>query len=152
MKINKLILFSILIMYLPLFIYSQSNTVIDQLLADKEAKWGQTAYLVLTAAELLDENVEIEIALKTLVQQNWKINIDKQDNKISLREYSFLLMKAFNIKGGLMYGIFPGPRYAARELGYLGFLNNNKDPYRKISGEEVLRILGRVLEWKEINN
>ena len=58
-------------------------------------------------------------------------------------------MKAFEIPGGLLYALFPGPRYACNELAYLGFIKGNNSPYRTLSGEEMLRMMGYALGWKE---
>ena len=63
MKKNRLILFGVLIACLPLFLHSQSNTIIDELLDEEKADWGQTTYMVLTAAELLDENTNMAEAI-----------------------------------------------------------------------------------------
>lgn len=149
MKIKRLFLLIIVFICLPLFLHSQSNTVIDELLDKEKADWGQTTYLVLTAAELLDENADMTEVMATLEVQQWRIDTKDPDEFISLGEYSYLLMKAFDLTGGLMYKLLPGPRYAARELDYLDFIYDNKSPYRTLSGEEVLRILGKLLEWKE---
>lgn len=151
MKIKRLFLLIIVFICLPLFLHSQSNMIIDELLDKGNADWGQTTYMVLTAAELLDENIDTTGAIEALKKQKWEVDVKEPAEPITLGEYSFLLMKAFNIPGGLMYKIVPGPRYAARELGYLNFIDNDKSPNRTLSGEEVLRILGRVLEWKEAN-
>jgi hypothetical protein len=67
---------------------------------------------------------------------------------VTLGEISFLIMKTLGLPGGLMYMIFPGPRYAARELAYLGFIPGNTHPSRAISGQEVMHILGQALEKK----
>ena len=151
MKNNRLILLGLVIICLPLFLHSQSNTVIDELIEKENADWGQTTYLVLTAVELLDENEDIPGVMSALEAQQWNIDSKDAEEFITLGEYSYMLMKAFGLSGGLMYKIFPGPRYAARELDYLNFIDENKSPYRTLSGEEVLRILGRLLEWKEEN-
>ena len=58
-------------------------------------------------------------------------------------------MKAFNLGGGLMYTLFPGPRYAYRELTFLNLLSSKGGPYREVSGLEVVNTLSRVLNWKE---
>jgi hypothetical protein len=54
-------------------------------------------------------------------------------------------MRAFNIPGSFLYALFPGPRYAFRELDYLDLIPGRKDPAAKVSGERLLIILGRVL-------
>jgi hypothetical protein len=151
MKKNKLILLGILIITLPLIIHSQSNTVIDEMLNKDKAGFGRTSYLVFSASGILDDEATIEESLGYLGELKWNMTNKQSEDDINLGQYSYMLMKSFNINGGLMYQLFPGPRYAAKELYYLGFIDENSDPVRSISGEEVLRILGRLLEWKEEN-
>ena len=67
----------------------------------------------------------------------------------TLGEVCFLIMETQGIKGGLFYALFPGPRYATRELASLGVLKGYTHPNRVVSGEEVMWILGAVLDWKE---
>jgi len=149
MKNIRLILLGLILTGLPLFLSAQSNTVIDKLLNEGKADWGKTSYMVLSAAEIISENTEISEVQTKLEKQQWRLPSKESEEPITLGEYSYMLMKAFDIPGGIMYKILPGPRYAARELGYLKFIDNNKSPYRTLSGEEVLRIMGRVMEWKE---
>lgn len=65
--------------------------------------------------------------------------------EVSLGEFSYMVMKAFSLKGGILYSLFPSGRYASRELGYKGFIRGDYGAYRKLSGTEALGILGRVL-------
>jgi hypothetical protein len=87
--------------------------------------------------------------MEALKQQDWGIKVPEQPTDISLGQYAYLIMKAFNIPGGLMYRLMPGSRYAAREIAYLGFVTENPSPYRSISGQEAMQILNNVLSWKE---
>ena len=151
MEKKSILFLGIMFVCLTFILSAQSNTVIDELLEKEKANWGNTAYLVLTAAELIDENTDISKVLNSMNLQQWEMEIKQTNELITLGEYSYLLMKAFDVPGGLMYKLIPGPRYAARELSYLNFIDNDKSPYRMLSGEEVLRIMGRLLEWKEEN-
>ena len=151
MKIKRLFLLISLFVCLPLFLHSQSNMVIDELLEKENAGFGRTSYMVFTAIGILRDDATFEESLVYLNKMNWKMKDRKTEDHITIGEYSYMLMKSFNIDGGIMYRIFQGPRYAARELAYLNFIDNDKSPYRKLSGEEVIRILGRILEWKEAN-
>ena len=151
MKKNKLILLGFLVLLLPVFLFSQSNTVIDEMLSKEKAGFGRTSYMVFTAAGLMRDNVTLEESLQYLDKLKWNMKDKESEEYITLGEYSFMLMKSFNLNGGIMYQVFPGPRYASRELFYLDLINENRDPNRYISGEEVIRILGRLLEWKEEN-
>ncbi len=131
-------------------VFAQSNAVIDKLLNEKTADFGRSAYMVLSAASLVNESSDIPKALAVLQKEQWKVlSKKKQNDDITLGEYSYLIMKAFGIPGGIMYHLFSGPRYAVRELKYLGFIDKNMDPGKPISGDAVVRILGYVLDWKE---
>jgi hypothetical protein len=71
------------------------------------------------------------------------------EGSIRLGELCFLIMKAFEFEGSFLYTLFPGPRYAFRELDYLKLIPGRGDPARKVSGEELLRILGKVQVYRE---
>lgn len=130
-------------------LYAQLNKQIDILLEQEKASFGRAVYLVLVATENCDEDVTLTGALETLQRKDWKIRLKGVGDKITLGEYSFLLMKAFNIQGGIMYRIIPGPRYAVRELVYHKLILEKPEPGRTMSGGEVMSMLTRVLNWKE---
>jgi len=105
--------------------------------------------MVLASAGIINEDASPEEAVQALNETGWLKNPVKTEDPVKLGAYSFIMMKAFGLKGGLMYLIFPGPRYASRELGSRGLLGKHISPYRVISGGEVVRFLGNLLEWKE---
>jgi outer membrane protein OmpA-like peptidoglycan-associated protein len=80
-------------------------------------------------------------------EQGWLPRHAAPDKALRLGELSFLLMEAFNIPGSFLYALFPGPRYAFRELDYLRLIPGRQDPAREVSGETLLHILGLVLEY-----
>jgi hypothetical protein len=74
----------------------------------------------------------------------------RESEPVRLDEFAFLLARAFGLKGGIMYTLFPGPRYAYRELVYRGILEGRVDPAQTLSGERLLYVMGRALElWGE---
>jgi hypothetical protein len=128
---------------------AQSNEVLDALLEEETTSYGQAAYLVLTASARIPDDTSPAEAAAEMAGQGWKVPTRAAEEPLTLGEYSFLLMQAFELKGGIMYRIIPGPRYAGRELAYLKFIKGNTSPYRMFSGEEAIGILGRLMEWKE---
>ncbi len=151
MKRNGFFLFFLMVFILSSsLLMAQSNTVIDTLLNEKHADLERTAYMVLSAASLIDENTDVSGAFAALKKEQWPVfEKKKAEDTLSYSEYSFLLMKAFSIPGGVMYHVLPGPRYALRELEFMGFIDKGTNPSKKISGDGVVRILGYVLDWKE---
>ena len=138
-----------LFIFTGLNLIAQSDEVIDELLAEKKASFGKSAYIVLTATGMISEDASEDKALSLIREKGWKSLKKDIEEPINLGELSYIIMKAFEMKGGLMYTLFPRPRYASRELSYLGMISGSFEMYRVPSGEEVLRILGRVIDWKE---
>jgi hypothetical protein len=56
-------------------------------------------------------------------------------------------MRSFDLKGGILYTLFPGPRYANREMVYLRLVQGRTDPQRFVDGGTFLQILGRTLTF-----
>jgi len=125
---------------------AQSNTVIDALLDADPAAFGDAAYLVLSAAKVIPEKATPKEAVWALQAGDWHIEGRPAKESITVGEYSFLLMQAFDVRGGILYRLFPGPRYACRELAFLGLLEGSTAAGRRLSGGEAVRILSRFLE------
>jgi hypothetical protein len=131
------------------YLFCQFNEQVDTLLQEQKAAFGRVVYVVLAAGGLITGEETIEQALGVLQEKAWGIDPIASDSPVTLGECSYLLMKVFDIPGGVMYGMFPGPRYAVRELAYLDIMTGSPDPSRSVSGEEVMNILARTIDWKE---
>ena len=128
--------------------FSQSNQVIDRLLKEDEASFDRVLYLVQSASGEISEDTAPGEAVEDFEPAQWNLPRKAAGQPITLGEYSQLLVQAFDIKAGLMYRLFPGPRYAAREIEYLGFLRGSGTPGRSVSGSEVMHILRELLALK----
>lgn len=126
-------------------VWAQSETVMDSLLSEKNASFGESVYLVMAAIKAVPETASVDEAVAAVGEQHWNITIPDAASPITLGQYSFLLMKAFKMQGGIMYRLFPGPRYAARELAFRRLISGDTSPYRTVSGAEVVQILGSVM-------
>lgn len=133
-----------LLLSVPLF--AQSNSVIDSVLSQKQASFEDSVYLILTAGNLLPSSGSVQDALDILKQKGWLTIPAKPDAPITFGQYAFLLMKTFNIPGGVLYSLFPGPRYAGREVDYKGWTPSNLSPYEGLSGRDALYILRSYLD------
>ncbi len=129
-------------------LFAQSNLLIDELLLEDKAGFGKAMYLAFAAASAIPEEATVLNALAYLEGTGWGVRIKGADEPVELGDFSYVIIRSFDIPGGLFYRIFPGPRYAARELKYLGFLSGSYAVGRTLSGEQVLRILGNVLAWQ----
>jgi len=117
---------------------------IETLLNAKTVTYAQAARFVLEAANALTTD-NSEEAFNYAVQQNWLPKKLSSNDSARLNCISLLLMRSFNIKGGIMYTLTKSPRYAYRELTYLNVIQNWSDPSVFISGEQLLYCINRIL-------
>lgn len=147
---KKLSMLSILFLFLcpasPLF--SQSNDILDSFLVRETADTRTAAYLVLTAAGVIDENAGLPGAESYLMTTDWGIETLGTE-EMTYGSFARMSMEVLDMKGGLFYRLFHSPRYAAREFTYRGFIPGKKDPRKVLTPLEVLTGLNAVLDWKE---
>lgn len=124
---------------------AQSNERLDELLAQDPVQTGHAAYLVLTAADVLSEDSSPDQAYRTAVDAGWVGPESSAAEPISFGSFSYLFMEAFDVSGGVMYRIFPGPRYAAREVVYQEWARTRRSPGALLSGDATVRILSVFL-------
>jgi hypothetical protein len=128
------------------FLFAQSAAEMDRILAVREITYTQAAQFVLAAANALPSGGD---AFTAAQESKWLPAGAIADSPIRLGEVSLLVMKAFSIKGGILYSIFPAPRYACRELVYLRIIQGRTDPSGRLDGSAFLQILNRALTHAE---
>ena len=130
-------------------VFGQSNQLMDDLLTAEKAQWGTSVYLVLMSAGMISEDATLEESLRTVEEKGWGFSDVPGDAPVNLGAFSYLVMKVYGMEGGIMFTLFPGPRYAAREFSYRGFISGNQSPYRILDGFEVVNCLTRALQWMD---
>jgi hypothetical protein len=114
--------------------------VMDGLLAQGALTWSNAAWLVGRSTGTLPEGT-------TPAQATPKGR--SAQAPIALQDFSELLVSSFHIPTGVLYGFFPGPRYAFRELIFRKILPSALPPDDSLTGEEALRYLQATQDWKE---
>jgi len=133
------------LLIMPVFVSAQTAAELEKALGTQNLTCAQAAGFVLAAAaDTSVKNISKE-AFEQAIAKGWFPQGTKPEENITLGRLSFLIMKAFNIKGGLMYTFFPGPRYAFRTMVSRSYIQGTADPAMKVSGVRFFRILGKVL-------
>jgi hypothetical protein len=126
---------------------AQTAAELERILALPAVSYGDAAWAVLGAAgTALPENSPAG-AYRFAADSGWLPKKAAAEESATLGGVSLLIMRAFNIRGGLMYALFPGPRSAYRELAYIRLIQGRAYSTMRVSGERLLRILGRALEY-----
>jgi hypothetical protein len=131
------------ILLLPVTAFSQTAERLDAVLDAGQVTFAQAALVILPAAGLLDPDAGPEEAF--VQARKWFPRRAGMDTPIRMGELAHLVMRSFNLSGGFLYAVFPGPRYGYRALAWRRVLPLNPDPYRTVSGEELFYIVGRTL-------
>jgi hypothetical protein len=144
------LLFFFLLLAHPAF--SQSAEIVDTLLSQEEASLDKSLYMILSGNGQIPEQSSPDSAMVIALEKGWIPEELNPDSPITLGIFGHSLIEAFNIPAGIMYSLFPGPRYGGRELVYRGWIGGSKDKNRKLTGSEVVTILRNALEWKELRS
>ena len=139
-----------LFLILPIFLSAQTGQRIEDLLKANAVSYEQAAQLVLEAADVRASISQAE-AFRYASEQKWLPGNVSGSDDAKLSGVSLLIMKAFDLKGGMFYSLFQNAHYAYRELEYKKILQGRTDPGMKVSGDFLLFTIGEVLSMVEGN-
>ncbi|MFP3043569.1 hypothetical protein LQZ19_17270 [Treponema primitia] len=150
MKHYLLILFALTAALLsPSRADAQTAGELERLLGAPIVSYQDAAWLVLSSVEAVPGGTTPGDAYQFALARNWLPGKATANSAVTLGGVSLLIMQAAGIKGGLMFTLTHGARYAYRDLVYRGLIQGRAYAAQKISGERLLQILDRVLEYTE---
>ena len=149
-RIFSVLVFLFLAISSPL--YSQTAVKLEALLETPELTWEQAAAFILEAADVEIPAMEASptgLAFSFAMEQKWLPKKASLSDTALHNGVALLLMRSFNIKGGIFYRISKSPHHAYRELVYKNVIRGNVDPYMPVSGPELLFMVNLILAMKE---
>ena len=129
---------------------AQSNAMIDSILAEEAATVGSAAYVALSAADLVSDDATRDRAVTIAKEAGWLGDEVQAGDPATFGQIAYLLMEATAVRGGLMYRMIPGPRYAAREFVYQGWSPERRGPNENVTGQFLIRVTGNFLDNTEV--
>ena len=130
-------------------VFSQTAAEIERLLDTDSVTYEQAAWFVLRAADV--EVFNPMGAFSQAADWKWLPGKAGPSDKAALSGVSLLVMRAFNLKGGLFYSLAKNPHYAYRELIYKGVIQGRADSDMEVSGDLLLFMINEVLYTVEYN-
>jgi hypothetical protein len=138
-----------LLLIAPAFLAAQSAAdEIETLLGTTAVTYAQAANFTLQAAGVLAADNPQE-AFNYAAGQGWLPEDVSPGDPARLSHISLLLMRSFNMRGGIMYSVFPNAHYAYRELRYLNVIQGRVVSSMHVSGEQFLFYINRMLTIQE---
>ena len=141
MKVKCLL--ACLFIAVPVFLPAQTAQAIEEILATRAVSNQQAAWLVLEAAGVSYRGD----AFRHAAEQGWLTG--GANDRIRLDQACLLIMRAFDMRGGLFYSLTGSAHYAYRELTYLNVIQERSVPGMEVSGELLLFMTGRILSQFE---
>ncbi|MFI5367677.1 MAG: hypothetical protein ACHQ1F_01560 [Spirochaetia bacterium] len=126
-------------------LHAQYGLVLHSAVSEDRLSVGASIRLLGVAAGSLRPEIGPEEARATLTRLGIRLPRDPDDSPITFGNFTFLLCQLFDVRGGVMYGMFPGPRSAFNELLARGLLPVNARPGSMISGSDAVLVLRRFL-------
>lgn len=144
-NINGVFMKKIFLVFISLFfsgmIFAQSADFVTELIATKQATYGQICYLSAVYQGLVDDSASQVDAINAAFEEG---SVDKSlnaDSVITYEDAAKVFCKFWNIKGGLFYRISNGnKRYAFKQLKRDGVISQNIDPSMVPSGVDILNL------------
>ena len=133
---------------------AQTAAEIEEMLNTDALSYEQVTWFVLKAADVSDSSGQFDLndpvgAFRFAAEQNWLPRKAVAGGEASLEGISLLLMRSFDIKGGLLFTLVKNPHYAYREMVYQDIIQGRSDPEMAVSGDLLLFLLSRILSRQE---
>ena len=145
---NKHALLILCFLTAPAFLAAQSTAQeIETLLGTNAVTYAQAARFALEASDSLAVSDHNE-AFRYASERGWLPKNVSANDTARLDGISLLLMRSFNISGGILYSLTNSPHYAYRELVYSEVIRGRADPAMMVSGELFLFLTGRILSQR----
>ncbi|MCK5735271.1 MAG: hypothetical protein KAH21_02290, partial [Spirochaetaceae bacterium] len=115
-----------------------------------KADTATTIWLVLFADGQLTGDAQPGDALQAFSDPRGRVSTQNPEEPITFGDYAYIAMETFNLPGGMMYAMFPSPRYAAREFLHRGWMPGKPKTQSELTPWEVTTSISEVLAWKEM--
>jgi len=140
-------LFALCLIFAPR-VFAQTAAKLEALLNEQALTWSAAAAFVLEASGAAG-SLEPADAFRFASEREWLPKNAAPADAARLNGVALLLMRSFELKGGLFYSLTKSPHHAYRELVYKGLIRGDTDPEMSVSGQDLLLIVSRLLSIKE---
>lgn len=121
---------------------------IEALLNTRAVTWAQAARFVLKAADVTAAE-DPEQAFRYAAERSWLPKNAAAHEAARLDGIALLVMRSFDIGGGIFFSLAKNPHYAYREMTYRDILQGRIDPAMPVSGDILLYVCNRILSQRE---
>ena len=127
--------------------FAQTAQRIAWLLEQEHVSYAHSALLVFEAADLIDPAAGLspEQAFAFALENELLPRGAQANQAVTMRGLSFMIMRAFDLKGGFFYTMTKSQHHAYRELLHRGIIQGRADPFMLVPGDKLLFVVSRTL-------
>lgn len=122
------------------FVFS-NNASLDSLKNKNYITFEDIALPLVTELRLSEASTSTSDAISILLTNFPKLKNISHDSYLCYDDISLIAMQIWDLSGGFFYSILQNKHYSFRELQYKGFISNDIDPMKQISGKEAFNLL-----------
>jgi hypothetical protein len=126
-------------------LFGQYGPVLHAVAGQDRISVGESIRLLGAASGSLRPEIGADEARATLQKLGVRLPRAADDSPITWGGYAFLLTQLFDLPGGVVYGIFPGPRSAFKGLQARGLVHGATRAGDFLTGADALLLLRQVL-------
>lgn len=148
---KKTLLLTLILTAFLIPLFSQSNEELDRFLNQDKADFASAIWLIYLSAGEIDYESTPQDAMDYLLASDKGDRFSGLDGETAIEysDFAYLIMDTHKLPGGLLYKIFPSPRYAAREMSYRKWMPGDPKPGTELSPWDVTTSISQILSWKE---
>ena len=129
-------------------LYAQYGAIVHAAVSEDPLTVGSAVRLLGVASGSVQPEMTEAEAADTLKRLGTWVPTQSGSSPITLGSYAYLLGQLFSLRGGAMYGLFPGPRTAFLELSRRGLLPPRARAGQTVSGADALLLLHRFMAYQ----
>ena len=153
-RMRPVVLAGIFIILLSAPAHAQTAARLETLLNKTVVSWSDAAVFILEASDAAADGNQQDLsdpldAFNFAADKKWLPKNAASGDTARLNGVALLLMRSFDLKGGIVYSIAKSPHHAYRELVYKGIIRGGTDPDMPVSGQQLLLMISKLLSVKE---
>jgi len=129
-------------------VFAQYGAILHAAAGEKELTVGSSLLLVGTAAGTLRPEVSADEARSALQKLGFRLPQSGDGAPITYGDFAFLITQAFDLRGSVAYGLFPGSGSAFDELQSRGLIPRGAQSGGPVSGQDALLLVRRLVEQR----
>lgn len=142
---KKILMISVLLLLFAAVVSAQSADAFTEMIEAEQTTVGDLGYFLAVYLDVVPESASASEATAALQGEGVVAAGVEAADPLTYKLFAGMLMRTWDVKGGLMYSLTGADRYALRDLQAMGFIPSAADPMAVVSGYQALATLNNCM-------